>query len=87
MIPPSPIVMENRAAWRAWLSKNHALYKKVWLVLSKKHARHSSVTYTEAVEEAIVLAGLTGRQRRLTLKFMQRYSPRKFKESLVGDQH
>jgi len=78
MIPPSPIVMENRAAWRAWLSKNHALYKEVWLVLSKKHARHSSVTYTEAVEEAICFGWVDGQAKTIDgEKFMQRYSPRK----------
>lgn len=78
MIPPSPIVMESRAAWRAWLSKNHALSKEIWLVLSKKHARQSSVSYADAVEEAICFGWIDGQAKTIgTEKFMQRYSPRK----------
>jgi len=80
--------MENRAAWRAWLSKNHALYNEVWLVLSKKHARHSSVTYTEAVKEAICFGWIDGQAKTIDAEKVHAaiFTP-ETKESLVGDQH
>jgi len=70
--------MENRAAWRAWLSKNHALSKEIWLVLTKKRARQSSVSYVDAVEEAICFGWIDGQAKTIDdEKYMQRYSPRK----------
>jgi uncharacterized protein YdeI (YjbR/CyaY-like superfamily) len=44
---------KDRAAWRRWLQRNHASSPPVWLVLAKKGASVPSVTYAEAVEEAL----------------------------------
>jgi uncharacterized protein YdeI (YjbR/CyaY-like superfamily) len=44
---------KSRKAWRAWLQKHHASSSGVWLVYAKKHTGISSVTYSEAVEEAL----------------------------------
>lgn len=44
---------KNRKAWRNWLHKNHATGESVWLVFYKKSADTKSVTYVEAVEEAL----------------------------------
>jgi uncharacterized protein YdeI (YjbR/CyaY-like superfamily) len=44
---------KDRAAWRRWLQRNHARSSPVWLVLAKKGASVSSVSYEEAVEEAL----------------------------------
>ena len=43
----------SRKAWRAWLEKNHASSSGVWVVYAKKHTGLNSVTYVEAVEEAL----------------------------------
>src|SRR4051794_22783456 len=43
----------SRAAWRAWLKKHHATSRGVWLVYAKKHTGIPSLTYAEAVEEAL----------------------------------
>jgi len=43
----------TRAQWRAWLKKNHEKAREVWLVYAKVHSAKRSVTYAEAVEEAL----------------------------------
>jgi len=44
---------KSRQAWRAWLTKNHATSPGVWLVYAKKHTKIPSLTYSDAVEEAL----------------------------------
>ena len=43
----------SRAAWRAWLQKNHASSSGIWLVYAKKHTGIPSLRYADAVEEAL----------------------------------
>ena len=43
----------SRRAWRAWLKKNHASSSGIWLVYAKKHTGIPSLTYNDAVEEAL----------------------------------
>ncbi len=44
---------KTRAAWRAWLQKNHQTQKSVWLIMYKKGSGIPSIYYPEAVEEAL----------------------------------
>jgi uncharacterized protein YdeI (YjbR/CyaY-like superfamily) len=44
---------KSRRAWRAWLEKNHASSTGAWLVYAKKHSGIPSLTYNDAVEEAL----------------------------------
>jgi len=44
---------KSRKAWRAWLEKNHATSAGIWLVYAKKHTKIPSLTYNDAVEEAL----------------------------------
>jgi uncharacterized protein YdeI (YjbR/CyaY-like superfamily) len=49
-----PLVQpKSREAWRAWLVKNHASSTGIWLVYAKKHTGIPSLTYADAVEEAL----------------------------------
>jgi uncharacterized protein YdeI (YjbR/CyaY-like superfamily) len=43
----------DRKTWRGWLKKNHATASNIWLVLYHKESGTPSVTYDEAVEEAL----------------------------------
>jgi uncharacterized protein YdeI (YjbR/CyaY-like superfamily) len=43
----------SRKAWRAWLETHHASSSGVWLVYAKKHTGIPSLTYNDAVEEAL----------------------------------
>ena len=43
----------SRKEWRQWLKKNHSAKQSVWLVCYKKHTQVPSITWSEAVDEAI----------------------------------
>jgi uncharacterized protein YdeI (YjbR/CyaY-like superfamily) len=43
----------TRDEWREWLAEHHASEKAAWLVIHKKASTEPSVTYDEAVEEAL----------------------------------
>ncbi|MEZ5012722.1 MAG: YdeI/OmpD-associated family protein [Chitinophagales bacterium] len=47
------IAASDRKVWRKWLEKNHAKEEKVWLILFRQSGETPSVTYPEAVEEAL----------------------------------
>jgi len=47
------VVAKDRAAWRRWLERHHATSDGVWLLIAKKGSGLPSVTYEEAVEEAL----------------------------------
>ena len=47
------IYARSRKEWRNWLSKNHAVEKRAWLVMYYKQSGKPSVYYDEAVEEAL----------------------------------
>jgi uncharacterized protein YdeI (YjbR/CyaY-like superfamily) len=49
----STIEAPTRADWRQWLADNHATETAVWLKIYKKASPTPSVTYSEAVDEAI----------------------------------
>lgn len=44
---------KNRKAFRTWLEKNHEKEKNVWLILYNKTSATKSISYVEAVEEAL----------------------------------
>jgi uncharacterized protein YdeI (YjbR/CyaY-like superfamily) len=54
---------EDQAAWAAWLAGNHATSPGVWLRLAKKAAGTPSVTYAEALEEALCYGWIDGQKR------------------------
>lgn len=43
----------SRTAWRAWLKRHHTSSDGIWLVYAKKHTGIPSLTYADAVEEAL----------------------------------
>ncbi|MES2807345.1 MAG: YdeI/OmpD-associated family protein [Bacteroidota bacterium] len=44
---------KSRKEWRKWLIKNHATKQSVWVVMYKKASDKPSISWTEAVDEAI----------------------------------
>lgn len=43
----------SRKEWRSWLRRHHTTAAGVWLVYAKKHSGIPSLTWQEAVEEAL----------------------------------
>jgi uncharacterized protein YdeI (YjbR/CyaY-like superfamily) len=74
------VTAPDRAAWRAWLAEHHASAPGVWLVLAKKGADQPSVSYIEAVEEALCFGWIDSLAHSLdATRYEQVFSPRKRK--------
>jgi uncharacterized protein YdeI (YjbR/CyaY-like superfamily) len=78
--PEKVLHFADRAEWRTWLEEHHADEKEAWLVHYKKGAKKSTLTYEEAVEEALCFGWIDGLLRSIDAeRFALRYSPRKRK--------
>ena len=72
------LYFKQREEWRKWLSKNHDNLEEIWLIHYKKHTNKPSITYDEAVEEAICFGWIDSKMKKIDEeKFILRYSPRK----------
>jgi uncharacterized protein YdeI (YjbR/CyaY-like superfamily) len=73
---------ESRAEWRAWLETNHRAATGVWLVTWKKRTGKPTVSYDEAVEEALCFGWIDGVLGRVDDdRLMQWFAPRKPKST------
>jgi uncharacterized protein YdeI (YjbR/CyaY-like superfamily) len=71
------ILFPDRAAFRKWLSKNHASNKGVWLVLSKVNTL-KTLKPDEALEEALCFGWIDGQIKSLDEeKYMKKFTPRR----------
>jgi len=69
---------KSKAAWGAWLAKNHAASSGVWLRLAKKSSGASSVTYAEAIDVALCYGWIDGQKKSESEQhWLQRFVPRK----------
>jgi uncharacterized protein YdeI (YjbR/CyaY-like superfamily) len=77
--PDSELVVRDVRAWRAWLRKHHAEPDGAWLVLAKKGTREpTSLTYDDALEEALCHGWIDGQvRRRDEATYKQRFTPRR----------
>jgi uncharacterized protein YdeI (YjbR/CyaY-like superfamily) len=73
------LIVADAAAWHAWLAGHHAEGTGVWLVLAKKGtAEPTSLTYEQALDEALCHGWIDGQvRRRDELTFRQRFTPRR----------
>ncbi len=55
---------KNTDAWREWLSINHQLEKGVWLIIYKKDSGTPSITYDQAVDEALCFGWIDSKPNR-----------------------
>ncbi len=68
----------DRAEWRAWLEANHATSPGVWLAVGKKGNTITTLTYEDAVEEALSFGWIDSTVNRLDAdRFKQLFTPRK----------
>ena len=69
---------KSREAWRAWLEKNHASSSGIWLVYAKKHTGIPSLTYNDAVEEALCFGWIDSLLHPIDdSRYRQIFTPRK----------
>jgi uncharacterized protein YdeI (YjbR/CyaY-like superfamily) len=63
--------------WDAWLAKNHARSRALWIKIAKKASGIRSITYAEAVETALCWGWIDGQARRIDETwYVQKFTPR-----------
>jgi uncharacterized protein YdeI (YjbR/CyaY-like superfamily) len=72
------IYAADREQWRAWLRANHSTASRIRLVYYKVGSEKQSVSYDEAVEEAICFGWIDSKVNSIDdERYMQLYTPRK----------
>ncbi|KXI27589.1 YdeI/OmpD-associated family protein [Paraglaciecola hydrolytica] len=69
---------ENSAAFWQWLQANHDKEPELWLKIYKKHTLQKSISWDEAVIEALCWGWIDGVKKSLDEHaYLQRFTPRK----------
>lgn len=78
VLPPGARLFRTRSDWRAWLMNHHSRKREIWLLYYKKDSGKTSVTYAEALEEALAFGWIDSTVRAVDAeRYAQRYTPRK----------
>ena len=77
------IEVKSRQDWRKWLNENYDSQSEVWLVFRKRHTGVTTISYTEAIEEAICYGWIDSLVKKLdselyARKFTQRKAESKW---------
>lgn len=77
--PDFPIIpLESQEQWEQWLANNHASLNGVWLQFFKKGSGKKSITYAEAVEEALCYGWIDGQSKSYDNEsWLQKFTPRR----------
>lgn len=68
----------NRAQFRSWLKLNGQASEGIWLRIFKKDSEKKTVTYQEALEEALCYGWIDGQRKTYDkVSFLQKYTPRR----------
>jgi uncharacterized protein YdeI (YjbR/CyaY-like superfamily) len=75
--PIEPTLFKDREAWRRWLAANHGKAAEIWLAYYKKGTGKKSVSYEEALDEALCYGWIDSIVKALDgERYMQRWTPR-----------
>lgn len=76
------LIVADAEALRAWLSANHAVSPGVWLVLTKKGGTVTTLTWQQAVDEALCFGWIDGQARKRDQETSCiRFTPRRSRSS------
>ncbi|MCU0322205.1 MAG: YdeI/OmpD-associated family protein [Chitinophagaceae bacterium] len=69
---------KSRQEWRNWLQLNHATKQSIWLIYYKKKSNIPSISYSDAVDEALCFGWIDSKSKSLDEEtFMQFFCKRK----------
>jgi uncharacterized protein YdeI (YjbR/CyaY-like superfamily) len=75
---PVPIFYVTADEWRQWLAEHHTKWQEVWVGFYKKGTGRASMTYPEAVDQALCFGWIDGVRSSVDAdSYMNRFSPRK----------
>lgn len=73
-----PIFFSSPEEWRAWLEEHHATEPEVWVGYWKKHTGRPSLTWSQAVDQALCFGWIDTLLRRIDdERHQQRFVPRR----------
>ena len=84
------ISFETPSQWAEWLEGNYTLQSGIWLRYFKKDSGILSITYAEALEEALCYGWIDGQVKKYDEKsWLQKFTPRRAKSlwSKINTQH
>ncbi|WP_323960191.1 hypothetical protein GC088_01665 [Arthrobacter sp. JZ12] len=71
------LLLPGASQWRTWLEENHSGSPGVWLVLHKKGGTVTTLTYAQALDEALCFGWIDGQTRKRDAESsFQRFTPR-----------
>jgi len=72
------IYIPDREEWREWLELNGETVKEIWHIFYKKHTGRPSLSYDDAVEEALCFGWIDSLVKRVDDEiYIQKFTPRK----------
>ena len=75
---PKPTFFPTAAHFRRWLERHHAADQELWVGLYKKGSGRSSITWPEAVDEALCFGWIDGIRKAIDEdSYCTRFTPRK----------
>ena len=75
---PDEVYAANRAEWRSWLEGNHSTADRIYLIYFKVGAGKPTVSYDEAVEEALCFGWIDSKVNSMDdERYKQIFTPRK----------
>jgi uncharacterized protein YdeI (YjbR/CyaY-like superfamily) len=73
---------KSQADWRKWLEKNHQSKQSVWLIYFKISTKIPSISWSEAVDEALCFGWIDSTKKTIDKeRYMQYFSKRKPKSN------
>jgi uncharacterized protein YdeI (YjbR/CyaY-like superfamily) len=73
----SVIAFASAAEFRKWLTRHHADHPGIWLKIAKKASGIPTVTYTEALDEALCFGWIDGQKKSFdATAFLQKFTKR-----------
>ena len=76
--PIETLDVQNRQEWRKWLKEHYDSKSEIWLVFHKRHTCITTISYNDAVEEALCFGWIDSIVRRLDdTRYARKFTPRK----------
>ena len=82
MVEQPIIAFANATEFRTWLTQNHADHPGIWLKFAKKASGIPTVTYAEALDEALCLGWIDGQVKSIDATYYLQKFTRRGKRSI-----
>ena len=76
------IAFSSASEFRSWLAQNHADHPGIWLKFAKKASGIPTVTYAEALDEALCLGWIDGQVKSIDATYYRQKFTRRGKRSI-----